>query len=157
MVEEGFSWIYLIFFLVPLARILPRLVRKWRKGKSTFPENQFSQTNPENQFSQTNPENQFSQTNPENQFSQTNPEIEKRPESFEKPQNKEMQVLGELNKGVRDFNKIQSNLSIHNQELENILKGLEDKGLMKVVKKSGLVGTKVELYPTDKGFKKYYS
>jgi len=148
MVEEGFSWIYLIFFLVPLARILPRLVRKWRKGKSTFPENQFSQTNPENQFSQ---------TNPENQFSQTNPEIEKRPESFEKPQNKEMRVLGELNKGVRDFNKIQRNLGIHNQELENILKGLEDKGLMKVVKKSGLVGTKVELYPTDKGFKKYYS
>ncbi len=139
MVEEGFSWIYLIFFLVPLARILPRLVRKWRKGKSTFPENQFSQTNPENQFSQ------------------TNPEIEKRPESFEKPQNKEMRVLGELNKGVRDFNKIQRNLSIHNQELENILKGLEDKGLMKVVKKSGLVGTKIELYPTDKGFKKYYS
>ncbi len=139
MVEEGFSWIYLIFFLVPLARILPRLVRKWRKGKNTFPENQFSQTNPESQFSQ------------------TNPEIEKRPESFEKPQNKEMQVLGELNKGVRDFNKIQRNLGIHNQELENILKGLEDKGLMKVVKKSGLVGSKVELYPTDKGFKKYYS
>ncbi len=139
MVEEGFSWIYLIFFLVPLARILPRLVRKWRKGKSTFPENQFSQTNPENQFSQ------------------TNPEIEKRPKSFEKPQNKETRVLGELNKGVRDFNKIQRNLSIHNQELENILKGLEDKGLMKVVKKSGLVGSKVELYPTDKGFKKYYS
>ena len=148
MVEEGFSWIYLIFFLVPLARILPRLVRKWRKGKSTFPENQFSQTNPENQFSQ---------TNPENQFSQTNPEIEKRPESFEKPQNKEMRVLGELNKGVRDFNKIQRNLGIHNQELENILKGLEDQGLMKVVKKSGLVGTKIVLYPTDKGFKKYYS
>jgi len=139
MVEEGFSWIYLIFFLVPLARILPRLVRKWRKGKSTFPENQFSQSNPENQFSQ------------------SNPEIEKRPESFEKPQNKEMQVLGELNKGVRDFNKIQRNLGIHNQELENILKGLEDKGLMKVVKKSGIVGTKIELYPTDKGFKKYHS
>ncbi len=139
MVEEGFSWIYLIFFLVPLARILPRLVRKWRKGKNTFPESQFSQTNPESQFSQ------------------TNPEIEKRPESFEKPQNKEMRVLGELNKGVRDFNKIQRNLGIHNQELENILKGLEDKGLMKVVKKSGIVGTKIELYPTDKGFKKYYS
>ncbi len=148
MVEEGFSWIYLIFFLVPLVRILPRLVRKWRKGKSTFPENQFSQSNPENQFSQ---------SNPENQFSQSNPEIEKRPESFEKPQNKEMRVLGELNKGVRDFNKIQRNLGIHNQELENILNGLEDKGLMKVVKKSGIVGTKIELYPTDKGFKKYYS
>jgi len=27
---------------------------------------------------------------------------------------------------------------------------------MKVVKKGGLVGTKVELYPTDEGFKRYY-
>ena len=130
MVEEGFSWIYLIFFLVPLARILPRLVRRWKKGKNTLPENKFSQSNPE---------------------------IENRPESFEKPQNKEMRVLGELNKGVRDFNKIQKNLGINNQELENILKGLEDQGLMKVVKKSGLAGIKVQLYPTDKGFKKYYS
>ncbi len=130
MVEEGFSWIYLIFFLVPLARILPRLVRRWKKGKSKFPENQFSQSNPE---------------------------IENRPESFEKPQTKEMRVLGELNKGVRDFNKIQKNLGINNQELENILKDLENQGLMKVVKKSGLAGIKVQLHPTDKGFKKYYS
>ena len=68
-----------------------------------------------------------------------------------------MKVLGELNKGVKDFSKIQKNLNIHNQELEKILKDLEDKKLMKVVKKSGLVGVKVELYPTDKGFKKYYS
>ncbi len=145
MAEEGFSWIYLIFFLIPLARILPRIVRKWRKGKSTFPENQFSQTNPENQFRQ------------------ANPEIEKKPESFEraesfaKPQTKEMKVLGELNKGIKDFNKIQKNLGINNQELENILKDLENQGLMKVVKRGGLVGTKIELYPTDKGFKRYYT
>jgi len=130
MVEEGFSWIYLIFFLIPLARIIPRLVRKWRKGKDTFDENQFSPTNTG---------------------------IENRPESLERPQNKEMQVLGELNKGVKDFNKIQKNLGISNQELENILKDLEDQGLMKVIKKSGLVGNKVELYPTDKGFKRYYT
>jgi len=67
-----------------------------------------------------------------------------------------MQVLGELNKGVRDFNKIQKNLGINNQELENILKDLEDQGLMKIVKRGGLVGVKVELYATEKGFKKYY-
>ena len=146
MVEEGFSWIYLIFFLIPLARIVPRLVRKWRKGKDVD----------------------------ENQFIQSNQEIEKMPDSFEransfekiepfekpksdnKPQNKEMQVLGELNKGVKDFNKIQKNLGISNQELESILNDLEDQGLMKVVKKGGLVGTKVELYQTDEGFKRYY-
>ena len=130
MVEEGFSWIYLIFFLIPLARIIPRLVRRWQKKKGTFTENQFRQSDPR---------------------------IEQRQESFEKPQNKEMQVLGELNKGTKDFNKIQKNLGINNQELENILKDLEDRGLMKVIKKSGPFGIKVQLVPTEKGFKKYYT
>ncbi len=130
MVEEGFSWIYLIFFLIPLARILPRIVRKLKNRNGTFTENQFSPSDPR---------------------------IEQRQESFEKPRNKEMQVLGELNKGINDFNKIQKNLGINNQELENILKDLENQGLMKVVKKGGLVGIKVELYPTDKGFKKFYT
>ncbi len=83
--------------------------------------------------------------------------MEQRQESFEKPQNKETQVLGELNKGIKDFNKIQKNLGINNQELENILKDLEDQGLMKVVKKSGPFGIKVQLVPTEKGFKKYYT
>ncbi len=142
MVEEGFSWIYLIFFLIPLVRIVPRLVRKWRKGKGTFDENQFSQRNPEIEKMP-------------GSFERV--ESFEKPRSFDKPQNKEMQVLGELNKGVKDFNKIQKNLGINYQELESILKDLEDQGLMKVVKKGGLVGTKVELYPTDKGFKRYYT
>ncbi len=136
MAEHGFMWIYLIFFLIPLARIIPRLVRKWQKRNNTFSESQFS---------------------PSNSGTEQKQESFQRQESLEKPQNKEMKVLGELNKGVKDFNKIQKNLNIHNQELETILKDLENKKLMKVVKKSGLVGTKVELYPTEKGFKKYYS
>ncbi|HJJ23122.1 MAG TPA: hypothetical protein OQH54_05335 [Nitrosopumilus sp.] len=130
MVEEGFYWIYLIFFIIPLARILPRLVRKWQKRNITPAENKF---------------------NPSESG------IEQKQESIQRPQNKEARVLGELNGGVKDFNKIQKNLNIDNQELENILKDLEDQGLMKVVKKNGIVGNKIELYPTDKGFKKYYS
>lgn len=130
MVDEGIPWIYLIFFMIPLVRILPRIVRKLRGDDNT---------------------------RTESQFSQKNLEMEQRHESVETPQTKDMQVLGELNKGVKDFNKIQSNLGIDNQKLEIILNSLEDQGLMKVIKKKGLVGIKVELYPTDKGFKKYYS
>jgi len=130
MVEEGFPWmIYLIFFIIPLARILPRIVRKLRKDSVPT----------------------------ENQFNPSNSGIVQRQESVEKPQTKEMEVLGELNKGAKDFNKIQKNLGINNQELESILNNLEEQGLMKVVKKQGLMGMKTELYPTDKGFKKYYS
>jgi len=68
-----------------------------------------------------------------------------------------MQVLGELNRGVKDFNKIQKNLDIDNQKLEKILKDLENQGLMKVIKKNGITGIKVELYSTEKGFKRYYT
>jgi len=153
MVEDGFSWIYLIFFMIPLARILPRLVRKWKNRNSTFTENQVSPDNPRIEQRQESFERQELFERPDSFERQQSFE---RQESFEKPQNKEMQVLGELNKGVRDFNKIQKNLGINNQELENILKDLEDQGLMKMVKKGGLVGVKIELYPTEKGFKRYY-
>ena len=85
MAEEGFMWIYLIFFMIPLARILPRLVRKWRNKNTPLTETQFSPNNPE---------------------------TGQRKESFEKPQNNEMKVLGELNRGIKDFNKIQKNLGI---------------------------------------------
>ena len=142
MAEEGFMWIYLIFFLIPLARIIPRLVRKWQKKDNTFPGNQFRPDSP--RIEQRQGEFESSET-----FQSQ--------KSSEKPQSKEVQVLGELNKGVKDFNKIQKNLNIHNQELEDILNGLENKGLMKVIKKKGIAGIKVELHPTDKGFKKYYS
>jgi len=142
MVEEGFSWFYLIFFMIPLARIIPRLFRKWQKRNSVDTESQFNPSSSGMEQSQKSFQSQ---------------ESFQKQESLEKPQTKEMQVLGELNRQVKDFNKIQKNLNIHNQELEKILKDLENKGLMKVVKKNGITGIKVELYPTDKGFKKYYS
>ncbi len=46
MAEEVFMCIYLIFFLIPLERIIPRLVRKWKKGNSAITENQFTQKIP---------------------------------------------------------------------------------------------------------------
>ena len=136
MAEEGFMWIYLIFFMIPLVRIIPRLVRKWKKRNSTFTENQYSLDNPRIEQRQ---------------------ESFGKQESFERPQNKEMQVLGELNRGVRDFNKIQKNLGMDSQKLEKILKDLEEQKLMKVVKNKGFSGIKVELYATEEGFKRYYT
>ena len=38
----GGMWIYLIFLIIPLARILPRLLRKYR-NKSPEPDKQYSQ------------------------------------------------------------------------------------------------------------------
>jgi DNA-binding MarR family transcriptional regulator len=148
MTEHGYMWIYLIFFLIPLARIIPRLVKKWRKKESS--------TFTENEFSPNNPRIEQRQESIERSERQESIERSERQESIESPQTKEMQVLGELNKGVKDFSKIQKNLDIDNQKLESILKDLEKQGLMKVIKKKGFSGIKIELYPTDKGFKRYY-
>jgi hypothetical protein len=146
MAVDDFQWIYLIFFLIPLARILPRVIRKWRnKGME---ENQFNQN--------------FQKTEQIPNSFET-PKSFERSQSFEKPRSPDksleldMQVLAEINNGVRDFNQIQKNIGMDNQELEKILTDLENKGLMKIVKKSGLMGSKVEIHPTENGFKKFYT
>lgn len=146
MTTHDFSWIYLIFFLIPLARIVPRLIRKWR--------------NKDIEGSQFNQNFQKTEQIP-NSFE--TPKSFETSQSFEKPRSPDksleldMQVLAEINNGVRDFNQIQKNIGIDNQELEKILTDLENKGLMKVVKKSGLIGNKVEIHPTENGFKKFYT
>ncbi len=142
MADGDFFWIYLIFFAIPLARIIPRLVRKWQNKNAGIREEQYGQNI---------------------QRSEQRPESLQKQESFErqeipqKPQNKEMQVLGEINRGVKNFNHIQKITNTENQKLENILKDLEDEGLLRVVKKEGIFGVKIELYPTEKGYKKFYT
>ncbi|NIM25884.1 MAG: hypothetical protein GTN97_01965 [Nitrosopumilaceae archaeon] len=74
-----------------------------------------------------------------------------------KPQSLEMLVLGELNRGVNNFNNIQKNLGIDAEKLDETLQSLEKQGLMKVQNKQGLFGQKIELIPTEEGFKKFYS
>ena len=66
-------------------------------------------------------------------------------------------VLERMNRGAKNFKKIQEITGLERDELVSILKDLEKRRLMKVEEKSGLFGRKVELYLTDKGFKKYYS
>ncbi len=74
-----------------------------------------------------------------------------------KPQTKEMIVLGELHRGARTFESIQKNTGMDGGVLEGILEKLEKDGLLKVVQRQRMLGSRVELHPTDKGFRKYYS
>ena len=74
-----------------------------------------------------------------------------------KPQTKNMLVLGVLNRGSKTFEHIQKNTGLDNKELDAILEDLENNGMLKVEQKQGLFGPKTELFPTDKGFKEYYS
>ena len=146
--EADFSWMYLIIFLmIPLARILPRILKKLKSGNSE------SQEIPQRQF-----ESNFNryEDQSDNQFESNSTEYQEPPKSS-KPQTKNMLVLGELHRGVKQFENIQKNTGLTTEELDSILEDLENNGLMKAQQKSGLFGMKTELVPTDKGFKEYYS
>ena len=168
MADGEFFWIYLIFFAIPLARIIPRLIRKWQNKDKSSTQKQFNQNLQKWEQKSSGRGNFFekiksfettesfekpkSSDTPE---SFEKPKSSDTPESFEKPIVKDMKVLGEINKGVKDFNQIQKNVNISNEELEEILKNFEDEGLMRVIKKEGVIGGKIELHPTEKGFRKF--
>ena len=137
MADPNFSWIYIIIFLaIPLARIIPRILAKRGIGKN------FTQSQNESQSSFV--ENRFDM--------QERPEMEP-----SKPVSKNQLVLGALNRGSKTFENLQKNTGLTSEELDSVLGDLEKNGLLKVVHKQGLFGPKTELYPTDKGFKDYYS
>ena len=143
MAQDGYAWIYLVFFLIiPLSRILPRIVRKWKEKNNPNPEQITAQSYQTEANSFTEP--------PKPEFKGDIP-------SQMKPKSLEMLVLGELNRGVNNFNNIQKNLEIDTEKLDETLQSLEKQGLMKVQNKQGLFGPKIELIPTEKGFKKFYS
>ena len=102
--------------------------------------------------------NHTTQTFQEKSFEQSYGETIQRPKrELTKPQTNDMLVLGEINQGTKKFENIQKNTGLNRKELNSILKGLEKRGLMKVEQKSGMFGPKVELYPTEKGLREFYS
>ena len=133
--------------MIPLARILPRILKKLKSGNSE------SQEIPQRQF-----ESNFNryEDQSDKQFESNSTEYQEPPKSS-KPQTKNMLVLGELHRGVKQFEDIQKNTGLTTEELNSILEDLENNGFMKAQQKSGLFGMKTELVPTDKGFKEYYS
>ena len=168
MAEGDFIWIYLIFFAIPLARIIPRLIRKWQNKDKSSTQKQFNQNLQKWEQKSSGMGDSFEKIKsfvttesfekPKSSDipkSFEKPKSSDIPKSFEKPIVKDMKVLGEINKGVKDFNQIQKNVNISNKELEEILKNFEDEGLMRVIKKEGVIGGKIELHPTEKGFRKF--
>ena len=134
--SDHFYWIWLIFLMIPLVRVIQRYIRK--------------RNNPDYYTS--------SEKRVEMQLEKTSTNtIEKPVRNLARPETKDMLVLGELNRGVKSFDKIQKIIGLKRDELISILDDLEKKGLMRVEKKSGPFGPKIELYATDKGFKEYYS
>jgi len=133
---DHFSWFWLIFLLFPAVRIAQRFLRK-RQMKNY---------------------DQSSEKPIGIRFEKTSENTTEKPvRNIERPATTDMLVLGELNRGSKTFEKILKNTGLEREALNTILEELEKRGLMEVVQKQGLLGPKVELQVTEKGFKEFYS
>ena len=70
-------------------------------------------------------------------------------------ENKETVVLGVISRGISKFDKISRESNVEPKDLESILQKLENSGLIKVDEKKSWMGTKIEINPTEKGYKEF--
>ena len=64
---------------------------------------------------------------------------------------KDVIILGAIRSGAKKFDKIARVTKIKPDELNKILKKLEERGLIEVNEKKGLFGSKIEITTTEKG------
>ena len=149
--EENYSWIYLLIFLIiPLARILPRVLKRagLKQNISNRPESPR-----ENFFQESSPDN-FQESSPDNfqESSSDNFEESPRREEFStKNWSKEKIVLGLLMTNISKFEELQKRANLSTNNLDTILQDLEKKRLMMPVEKSGPFGKSIQLKITQKG------
>jgi len=149
--EENYSWIYLLIFLIiPLARILPRVLRRagLKQNISTRPEN------PRENFFQESSPDRFQESSPD-RFQESSPdnfeESPRREEFSTKNWSKEKIVLGLLLTDISKFEELQKRANLSTNNLDTILQDLEKKRFMMPVEKSGPFGKSIQLKITEKG------
>ena len=149
--EENYSWIYLLIFLIiPLARILPRVLK--RAGikqnistRSESPRENFFQESSPDRFQESSPD-RFQESSPDN-FE----ESPRREEFSTKNWSKEKIVLGLLMTNISKFEELQKRANLSTNNLDTILQDLEKKRFMMPVEKSGPFGKSIQLKITEKG------
>ena len=70
-------------------------------------------------------------------------------------ENKESVVLGVISRGISKFDKISQEANVKPKDLELILQKLENSELIKIDEKKGWLGTKIEINPTEQGYKEF--
>ena len=149
--EENYSWIYLLIFLIiPLARILPRILKRagLKQNISTRPES------PRENFFQESSPDRFQESSPDRfqESSSNNFEESPRKEEFStKNWSKEKIVLGLLMTNISKFEDLQKRANLSTNNLDAILQDLEKKRLMMPVEKSSPFGKSIQLKITEKG------
>tara|TARA_B100001250_G_scaffold192242_1_gene165257 strand:- start:158 stop:613 length:456 start_codon:yes stop_codon:yes gene_type:complete len=143
--EENYSWIYLLIFLIiPLARIVPRLLRRagLKENISARPESPRG-----NFFQESSSPDTFRESSSSDNFQ----ESPRREEFSTKNWPKEKIVLGLLLTNITKFEEIQKKGNLSTNNLDTILQDLEKKGLMQPVEKTGPFGKSIQLKITEKG------
>ena len=143
--EENYSWIYLLIFLIiPLARIVPRLLRRagLKENISARPESPRG-----NFFQESSSPDTFRESSSSDNFQ----ESPRREEFSTKNLPKEKIVLGLLLTNITKFEEIQKKGNLSTNNLDTILQDLEKKGLMQPVEKTGPFGKSIQLRITEKG------
>ena len=141
--EENYSWIYLLIFLIiPLARILPRVLKRAgiKQNISTR-----SESPRENFFQESSPD-RFQESSPDN-FE----ESPRREEFSTKNWSKEKIVLGLLMTNISKFEELQQRANLSTNNLDTILQDKKKKRFMMPVEKSGPFGKSIQLKITEKG------
>ena len=122
--EENYSWIYLlIFMIIPLARILPRLLKRagLKQDISARPEtprgNFFQESSSPDNFRESSSPDNFQESPRKEEFSTKN-------------WPKEKIVLGLLMTKISKFEEIQKKGNLSTNNLDTILQDLEKNGLM---------------------------
>ncbi len=137
---ESWQWIFIFFAVLMIARVVPRMLRKGKmnvqRGKVVATEQHFSETR----------DQPFVKEAKDQPFTKDT-----------KPESNDMMVLGQINRGYKTFGEIKKKTSFASEELNSILEDLEKRGLVRVEQKKSLVGIKVELLPTEKGYREYDS
>ena len=148
--EENFSWIYLLIFLIiPLARILPRIFKRGDLKKSISArlesprENFFKESDSADNFKESDSADNFKESPPtEEEFSTRNWSTEKI-------------VLGLLMSDISKFEELQKRGNLSTNNLDRILQNFEKKGFMTPVEKSGPFGKSIQLKITEKGAREF--
>ena len=70
-------------------------------------------------------------------------------------ENKEIAVLGMISRGISKFGQISQEAKVDPKELESILQKLENSGLIRVDEKKGWLGTKIDIKPTEEGYREF--
>ena len=147
--EIDYSWIFLLIFLIiPLARILPRILKR-----TGFKENISARLESprENFFKESDSADNFKESDYGDNFE----ELPSREESSTKNWSTEKIVLGLLMTSISKFEDLQKRGNLSTNNLDRILQNLEKKGFMTPVEKSGPFGTSIQLKITEKGAREF--